>query len=193
LITIADRIFPDRIVRCPIARFALRSTVRLLNPAGDSKRYSGAGASICAELPVAENNSGETMSADGLTTLRSRHGPEETMNRFEAEVRANGLTVFAHIDHAAGATAAGLALRPTELLIFGNARAGTPLMQANQMIGIDLPLKVLVWQDAAGDTWLSYNDPAGFAQRHGLGPDGDGAIAAMKALLQTLAATATGP
>ena len=92
------------------------------------------------------------MAADGLITIESRYGPEETMNRFEAEVRARGLTVFAHIDHAAGATAAGLALRPTELLIFGNARAGTPLMQSHQTIGIDLPLKVLVWQDSAGES-----------------------------------------
>lgn len=135
----------------------------------------------------------ESTSADGLTTLRSSNGPEETMNRFEAEVRAKGLTVFAHIDHAARATAAGLSLHPTELLIFGDARVGTPLMQANQTTGIDLPLKVLVWQDAAGDTWLSYNDPAWIAKRHGLGQNGDAAIAAEIALLQTLAATATAP
>ena len=72
------------------------------------------------------------------------------MNRFEAEVRTKGMTVFAHIDHAAGAAGAGLSLRPTELLIFGDARGGTPLMEANQTIGIDLPLKVLVWQDDSG-------------------------------------------
>src|SRR6202007_3322639 len=106
------------------------------------------------------------MAADGLITIESRHGPEETMNRFEAEVRTRGMTVFAHIDHAAGAAAAGLPLRPTELLIFGNANAGTPLMQAAQTIGIDLPLKALVWQDAAGATWLSYNDPAWIVRRH---------------------------
>src|ERR1700752_3553989 len=86
--------------------------------------------------------SGEhAMSADGLITLPSSFGPEETMNRFEAEVRARGMTVFAHVDHAAGATAVGLSLRPTELLIFGNARIGTPLMQSIQTLGIDLPLK----------------------------------------------------
>ena len=90
------------------------------------------------------------------------------MNRFEAEVRARGMTVFAHIDHAAGAAAVGLPLRPTELLIFGNAKTGTPLMQSTQMSGIDLPLKALVWQDASGTAWLSYNDPAFIARRHGL-------------------------
>src|ERR1700675_5008941 len=108
------------------------------------------------------------MTADGLITIESRYGPEETMNRFEAEVRARGMTVFARIDHAAGAAGAGLSLRPTELLIFGNAKAGTPLMQSVQAIGIELPLKALVWQDSSGDTWLSYNDPAWLAQRHGL-------------------------
>jgi uncharacterized protein (DUF302 family) len=108
------------------------------------------------------------MAADGLITIRSGYGPEETMNRFEAEVRAKGMTVFAHIDHAAGAAAVGLPLRPTDLLIFGNAKGGTPLMQSVQTIGIDLPLKALVWQDASGSTWLSYNDPAWLAQRHGL-------------------------
>src|SRR5580692_9746758 len=100
------------------------------------------------------------MTKDGLTTIRSDFGPEDTMNRFAAAVRAKGMTVFAQIDHAAGAAAAGLLLRPTNLLIFGNTKGGTPLMQADQTIGIDLPLKVLVWQDAAGLTWLSYNDPS---------------------------------
>jgi uncharacterized protein (DUF302 family) len=77
------------------------------------------------------------------------------MSRLEAEVKAKGLTVFAHVDHAAGAAEVGLPLRATDLLIFGNAKGGTPLMQLDQTIGIDLPLKVLVWQDQAGATWLS--------------------------------------
>ena len=90
------------------------------------------------------------------------------MHRLEAEIRAKGMSVFARVDHAAGAAEAGLELRPTELIIFGNARGGTPLMQASQTAGIDLPLKVLVWQDAAGKTWLSYNEPSWIVQRHGL-------------------------
>ena len=90
---------------------------------------------------------GKIMVMDGLITLKSSYGPEHTMNRLEAQVRSKGMTVFAHIDHAAGAAGAGLPLRPTDLLIFGDARGGTPLLQANQTIGIDLPLKVLVWQD----------------------------------------------
>ena len=103
---------------------------------------------------------------EGLTSIQSRFGPKETMDRLQAEVRAQGMTVFARIDHAAGAAEAGLELRPTELIIFGNARGGTPLMQASQTAGIDLPLKALVWQDAAGKTWLSYNEPSWIAQRH---------------------------
>src|SRR5437016_10176488 len=106
---------------------------------------------------------------EGLTSIRSRFGPKETMDRLQAEIRAQGMTVFARIDHAAGAAEVGLTLAPTELLIFGNARGGTPLMQASQTAGIDLPLKALVWQDGAGKTWLSYNEPSWIVQRHGLG------------------------
>ncbi len=91
------------------------------------------------------------------------------MDRLEAEIRAQGMTVFARIDHAAGAAEVGLTLPPTELIIFGNARAGTPLMQSVQTVGIDLPLKALVWEDTAGTTWLSYNEPGWIVQRHSVG------------------------
>src|ERR1700730_6434770 len=111
---------------------------------------------------------------EGLTSIRSRFGPKETMNRLEAEIRAHGMKVFDRIDHAAGATEAGLELRPTELIIFGNARGGTPLMQSIQTVGIDLPLKVLVWEDASGTTWLSYNDPSWIAKRHRLRAEAGG-------------------
>jgi uncharacterized protein (DUF302 family) len=131
------------------------------------------------------------MSADGLITLRSAFGPQETMNRLEAEVRAKGMTVFAHIDHAAGAVAAGLPLRPTDLLIFGAAKGGTPLMQQQQTIGIDLPLKALVWQDEAGATYLSYNYPTYLTQRHGLGEAVKPVVDAMSGILKDVAAKAT--
>ena len=110
------------------------------------------------------------MAENGLVTIASTHSVKETIDRLEAEVKAKGLTVFARIDHAAGASAAGLPLRPTELLILGNAKGGTPLMQAAQTIGIDLPLKALAWEDATGKVWLSYNDPAWLAGRHGIAP-----------------------
>jgi hypothetical protein len=82
------------------------------------------------------------MATAGLITVASCYGPDETTNRLEAEIKARGLAIFARVDHAAGAERAGLALRPTEVLTFGNAQAGTPLMQANQTIGIDLPLRI---------------------------------------------------
>jgi uncharacterized protein (DUF302 family) len=133
------------------------------------------------------------MAAQGLTTIPSSYGPKATMNRLEAEVKAKGMTVFARIDHAAGATAVALSLRPTELLIFGTAKAGTPLMQSVQTIAIDLPLKALVWQDASGDTWLSYNDPAWLAQRHGLSGQAGAAVSMMSAALDAIAKAATTP
>ena len=131
------------------------------------------------------------MAAEGLTTMRSSDGPTETMKRLEAEVKAKGMTVFARIDHAAGAAEVGLSLRPTELLIFGTAKAGTPLMQTDQSIGIDLPLKALVWQDASGGTWLSYNDPGWLAKRHGLGHGVEATVSAIAAALDAVARAAT--
>src|SRR6267143_6491832 len=128
---------------------------------------------------------------EGLTSIRSSFGPKETMDRLEAEIRAQGMTVFARIDHAAGAAEVGLTLAPTELVIFGNARGGTPLMQSAQTIGIDLPLKALVWQDASGNTWLSYNDPSWLVQRHGLGAESETTVRALTAALNALAKAAT--
>ncbi len=103
------------------------------------------------------------------------------------------MTIFARIDHAAGAISVGLTLRPTELLIFGNAKGGTPLMQLQQTIGIDLPLKALAWEDAAGKTWLSYNEPAWLASRHALGEQGGASAKALAGAIEALARGATGP
>ena len=130
------------------------------------------------------------MATQGVTTIQSSFGPKDTMDRLEAAVQAKGMTVFARIDHAAGATAAGLSLRPTEVLIFGNAKGGTPLMNSVQTIGLDLPLKALVWQDASGDTWLSYNDPAWLAKRHGVGAEAQPAVNNITAALSTVAKAA---
>ncbi|WP_084246091.1 DUF302 domain-containing protein [Rhodoplanes sp. Z2-YC6860] len=132
------------------------------------------------------------MAADGLITVRSSYAAKETMERLEAEVKAKGLTVFARVDHTAGAAAVGLRLRPTDLLIFGNAKGGTPLMQAAQTISIDLPLKAMVWQDESGAAWLSYNDPAWLAKRHGLGSDVQPTVDALSGALRALAKAAAG-
>ncbi len=135
------------------------------------------------------------MVKNGLITVESAHEPKDTIDRLEAEVKAKakGLTVFARIDHAAGAAEVGLPLRPTVVLIFGNARGGTPLMQAVQTVGIDLPLRALVWQGAQGKTWLSYNDPSWIAERHGLGREADATVGALTTTLGALAASATCP
>jgi uncharacterized protein (DUF302 family) len=133
------------------------------------------------------------MAVNGLTTIRSSYGPEDTMNRFEAEVRARGMIALAHIDHAAGAASVGMSLRPTELLIFGSAKDSTPLMAVIQTIGIDLPLKAMVWQDAAGVTWLSYTEPKWLAIRHGLeaGADAAASLSILAVELAEMAKSAT--
>jgi len=120
-----------------------------------------------------------TMNASGLLSIRSRNAVKATVDRLEASLKAKGITVFARIDHAAGGAAVGMPLRPTELLLFGNPSAGTPLMQAEQTIGIDLPLKALVWEDESGSVWIAYNDPAWLAMRHGLRHDTTDAVHAM--------------
>jgi uncharacterized protein (DUF302 family) len=129
--------------------------------------------------------------AEGVVTRRSAHSVEETMNRLEQAVRARDLVVIARVDHAGAAQRAGLALRPTQLLIFGHPRSGTPLMARAQTVGIDLPLKALVWQDEQGQVWLGYNDPAWLAQRHGLTEPAQ-ILQAIKTTLEALAGSATG-
>jgi uncharacterized protein (DUF302 family) len=131
------------------------------------------------------------MTAGGLITIRSHYQPKETMRRLEAAVEAKGMTVFAHVDHAAGAAEVALTLRPTDLLIFGSAKGGTPLMQLVQTIGIDLPLKALVWQDEQGTTWLSYNDPAWLVARHGGVSGAEAAVRALAVALHALTTEAT--
>ena len=132
------------------------------------------------------------MSGNGLITIPSVHSAKETIDRIESDIKSKGMTIFARIDHAAGAKEAGLTLAPTLLLIFGNAKGGTPLMQDKQQIGIDLPLKALAWEDTSGKTWLSYNDMDWLAKRHGLdGKVGNvvkGLAAALGAILQKAAA-----
>ena len=123
------------------------------------------------------------MSDDGMVTVSSPFGAAETIDRLEAEIKEKGMTIFARIDHSAGAAAVGMPLRPTGLLVFGNARGGTPLMQVDQRMGIDLPLKALVHEDPAGSVWISYNDVRWLARRHGLGDTVASSLALMAATL----------
>lgn len=104
----------------------------------------------------------------GLVVKQSAHNVATTLDRLEKIVAAKGIKVVARINHGAAANNAGVKLRPTELLVFGNPKLGSPLMAQNQTIGIDLPMKVLAWEDEKGQTWIAYNDPAYFYGRHGV-------------------------
>ena len=103
---------------------------------------------------------------EGLVSVKSVYAVSVTADRLENILKNKGMTVFARIDHAAGAEKVGKTLRPTELVIFGNPKVGTPLMQCSQSIAIDLPQKALIWEDETGQVWLSYNDPQYLAKRH---------------------------
>lgn len=105
---------------------------------------------------------------NGLVHLSSPHTVLETLARLETIVQAKGLTILARIDHSGDAAKAGLTMQPTKLLIFGNAKAGTPLMVAAPSLAIDLPLKALVWEDDQGKVWLSYNSPDYLMKRHSI-------------------------
>jgi uncharacterized protein (DUF302 family) len=133
------------------------------------------------------------MQATGLVTIQSHVSVSETIDRIVAGATTRGLIVFARIDHADGAAKAGMQLRPTELLIFGHPRGGTPLMQDRQTAGIDLPIKALAWEDAEGKVWLTYNDARWLMERHGLGSQSVDAVDAITAGLSLLAAEASAP
>jgi uncharacterized protein (DUF302 family) len=125
-----------------------------------------------------------------LVTLPSARAATETVERLKVLLAQKGIAVFAHIDHAAAAENVGLPLRPTQVLIFGNPKAGTPLMQARQTVGLDLPLRALVWEDAEGKVWLTYRPVAGLARAHHL-TGNDATVKALDDGLATLARAAT--
>jgi uncharacterized protein (DUF302 family) len=124
----------------------------------------------------------------GIIRLTSRHAVAETLERLEALLKERGVMVFARIDFSGDAARAGLTLRPEQMLIFGNPKAGTPLMQNEPAAGLDLPLKALVWEDAEGGTQVAYNDPQYVTRRHGL----DAALAANLAAVVPLIERAAG-
>ena len=123
------------------------------------------------------------MTESGVVDVASNHSVVETIDRLDSLVRSSGLLVFARIDFSGDAGRAGLTLGPMQMLIFGNPRAGTPLLVASPRTGLDLPLKALAWQDAAGEVWVSFNDPDYVAGRHGLREDLARNIAAAGALI----------
>ena len=128
------------------------------------------------------------MTAQGIVTRPSAHGVGPTIDRLEALLQAHGVTIFARIDHGAGAAQAGLSMRASQVLVFGNPRGGTPLMVAAPLSAIDLPFKALAWEDDDGRTWLSYNDPRHLALRFGLTDGQIQALAPLVALIEQAAA-----
>lgn len=128
--------------------------------------------------------------ADRLVSVKSSHDVQATADKLEAVLEEKGMTVMARVNHQQGAEKAGMELRPTEVLIFGNPKAGTPLMQCAQSVAIDLPQKALIWEDENGDTWLGYNDPDYLKSRHDI--EGcDDALSKISVALEGLAKAAT--
>jgi uncharacterized protein (DUF302 family) len=128
----------------------------------------------------------------GIISLPSEQDVQTVIARLEAAIAARGMTLFAKVDHGEGAREVGMDLRPTVLLMFGAAKGGTPLMQADQILGIDLPLKALVWQDAEGVTQLGYVDPRWIAELRGLKPEPTAIAERLQAMLAGLAQEAAG-
>ena len=131
-----------------------------------------------------------TDTAHGLINLPSKHSVEETLQKLESLLQEKNITIFARVDHSGEAAKIGMEMRPTKLLLFGNPKGGTPLMQADQQMGIDLPLKVLVYQDTGGKVSLAYNSPSWLAHRHGLPAQLAPNVSALTTVLEAVAAKA---
>ena len=131
--------------------------------------------------------------AQGLVVVESPHRVGDTADRLQQALDSKGMTVFARIDHAAGAAKVGTDLPATELVIFGNPKVGTPLMKCARTVAVDLPQKALIWEDAEGRVWLAYNDPAYLGERHGLGEPCAKVLDKVSAALGNFAAAATAP
>jgi len=133
------------------------------------------------------------LAADGVVNVKSSYAVEDTAERLATALANKGMTLFARIDHAGGAKSVGLEMRPTVLMVFGNPKAGTPLMQCQQSIAIDLPQKALIWQAEDGQVWLTYNDPQYLARRHQLDSCGEQALQKVAGALANFSRLATAP
>ena len=123
---------------------------------------------IIASLALALSLVSVSFADNGLVSVKSAHSVKDTADKLENTLASKGMTVFNRINHAEGAKKVGTALPPTELVIFGNPKVGTPLMVCSRSVAIDLPQKALIWEDGQGQVWLTYNDPAYLAERHGI-------------------------
>ncbi len=133
------------------------------------------------------------LAADGVISVKSAHDVNATADRLVSALKSKGMTVFARIDHAQGARKAGISLRPTVLVVFGNPKVGSPLMACASTTAIDLPQKALIWEDKSGQVWISYNDPAYIAKRHGIGDCGKDALAKVTGALKKFTHAAAAP
>jgi len=149
------------------------------------KRFLFAGFFLATMLPAAH-------AVDGMMTMQSAHSVPDTVTRLEKGLSGAGFKIFARVDHGAGAKSVNMPLPPTELLIFGNPKGGTALMQSQRTVGIELPLKYLVWQDANGKVMVGWNDPAWFTQRHGI-DDKAPVVAKVQGALKKFATEASKP
>jgi len=122
--------------------------------------------------------------SNGIASILSPYSIDVTLSKLEAFIKSKGLTLFAHIDHGAGAVQAGLQMQPAHVLIFGHAKAGTPLMVVSPLLALDLPLKILIWEDAEKKIWVSYNTPEFLIQRHALPADLSKNIAGVEGLIK---------
>ena len=143
------------------------------------------------EIARSRKNGINRVRRDGIVRVKSNYSVEETGKRFESSAKEQGLNIFGTVNHQAGAQSAGLELRPTQVIIFGNPRAGTPLMQCNQTVGIDLPQKALIWEDENGQVWLGYNSPNYLSRRHKLRGCADEPLKNIGNALKMLAEKAT--
>jgi len=162
---------------------AKRRSLRAMQRIVMAVALAGAAGAAAGEAPAVP---------EGIIVVRSHHGVRATLDRLERILKAKGVTVALRWDHAARAKGVGLALRPTELLVFGNPRLGTRIMQGAQSAGIDMPLRALAWRDAEGRVWLGVTDPAWIAARHGA-KGAEETVARMRAAVERLAREAAAP
>ncbi len=147
---------------------------------------------LCLAFIVLVFSTALVQAEEGLVKKLSARGVQTTMDSLENLIRNKGLTVFARIDHAAGAAKVGEEMLPTQLLVFGNPAIGTKLISSQRTVGIDLPIKVLIWEEPDGKVWVAYNDPAYLATRHGI-DDRDAVVEKMTGAVRGLVSAAASP
>jgi len=145
-----------------LALVGLAMAIYLISLRGSEPSNSGSDSRSDMETPMIPATD------NGIISIPSNHSVDQTVEKLKGILQARGVTLFALVDHSGEAEKVGMKMHPTKLLIFGNPKGGTPVMQAAPSIAIDLPLKILVWEDAVGHVWLSYNSPAYLQQRHGV-------------------------